>query len=837
MKNMKNINKVILMGIMGALLVFTGCFSDKKKDETTMESTVKLNKFISDLQEHEKSKGVRAISGISGNGIYIYNTEYAKLYFYNVDKLKSLIFNEKVNILKAIESDMKKSYIIVDGKGIFFEDYISIAEVLGKGKGTAELFSTDTVIYNVYSDIYGKFDGTIIEMVKEKTVKGVFTRTSSISTGEDLWLTVRSKVKGPFNLVTNPDLKANGMTINFKNGPKNRTYYLTGEVTKGKYGVLNPLINTLAVVFDGEGNGSITLTAAEVNSIAVAGLGNIESINIKLVKEPGSEETDIPYTKTGSNEIVITNISSDRTATINLSYTDSKSDIVYAKKVGSGVNVNLSEVISGDILVEGEYDIDLIYFGNGKNDDPSFSKTVKVKGEDSIIDLGTNEIGDKKITSYTIIVQNMSKKAGNIVVNFGGESKSIATTGGTGENTINFEGEFVTTKSDKGIIEAFVDENKNGIKDEEENGISETIKYFGEVVYIGIKGKVSPSESDKNVITAALSTDGTAIYLLKEDGYIYSYDNSKAAVAKSTTVINTENEVKFTAISTTDLIASFIDNSGNVNIVYYTTENGVLKESWKNSVNLGSEVSKAVVDSNSNIWFSFKQENYIKTAVISATETVTDGIKSITNRHIVQESKLKEPVSYGIGVYAAAGNSISALALESGAVVEKWKYSTAEEINGEISVIRNNNISFTTNNGSIASKVYILSNAGLEVATFDIAESGVKFAGNSGPRNFYISPDRNVYGITYNNGVTTLSWKVEEGKYEKNTLLNNEVSVFSTPYILNKEEKRVIAYTTTQGKIGEWHILSDWSSINGITGNSRGVIVYGTGWNLIKAAQ
>ena len=392
------------------------------------------------------------------------------------------------------------------------------------------------------------------------------------------------------------------------------------------------------------------LTATEVSSTAVAGLGNSASINIKLVKAPGSEETDIPYTKTGSNEIVITNISSDRTATIDLSYTDSKSDIVYSKKVGSGINLNLNETISGDILAEGEYDIDLTYLGNGKNDDPSFSKTVTVKGEEGTIDLGTNEIGNKKISSYSIIVQNMSKKSGNIVVTFEGISKSVATTGGTGESTVTFEGEFVTTKSDKGRIDAFVDENANGIKDDGENGVSEEVKYFGEAAYIGIKGKVSPVETDKNVIAAALTTDGTYIYLLKEDGYIYSYNSSKTAVAKTTNVVTANSKVNLTAISATDLIATFIDNGGYVNLVYYTTENGVLKESWKNSVNLGSEVSQAVVDSNSNIWFSFKQEEYIKTAVIASTETVIDGVKKISYGHRVLANKLIPPISYGTAI-------------------------------------------------------------------------------------------------------------------------------------------------------------------------------------------
>ena len=77
-----------------------------------------------------------------------------------------------------------------------------------------------------------------------------------------------------------------------------------------------------------------------------------------------------------------------------------------------------------------------------------------------------------------------------------------------------------------------------------------------------------------------------------------------------------------------------------------------------------------------------------------------------------------------------------------------------------------------------------------------------------------------------------------EGKYKESALAaKNETAVYSSLYVLNKEGKRAKTYTSSQGKAGEWHTLADWSSVNGITGNSKGVVIYGAGWNLIQTVK
>ena len=112
------------------------------------------------------------------------------------------------------------------------------------------------------------------------------------------------------------------LTIHFKNGPANSVCFIAGEVFPEGLDK-NPPHNPFAVRFDSQGKGSIRFPRAELDRFHYGAWSSTNSLQIKLVRQPGTWWTpDGAYSGGGNNMIRPTAIRSDNSVEIDLSIRD-----------------------------------------------------------------------------------------------------------------------------------------------------------------------------------------------------------------------------------------------------------------------------------------------------------------------------------------------------------------------------------------------------------------------------------------------------------------------------------------------------------------------------------
>ncbi len=112
----------------------------------------------------------------------------------------------------------------------------------------------------------------------------------------------------------------NQLTINFFNGPKNETAYLTGEIHSGE---ANPKENPFQLIFDAEGSAQIHFTREQILNFDIKKWDSSRRLNFKLTKTPAS--WNFPgntYSSYGFNSICPRTVEDDFVAEINLGIKD-----------------------------------------------------------------------------------------------------------------------------------------------------------------------------------------------------------------------------------------------------------------------------------------------------------------------------------------------------------------------------------------------------------------------------------------------------------------------------------------------------------------------------------
>jgi hypothetical protein len=112
------------------------------------------------------------------------------------------------------------------------------------------------------------------------------------------------------------------LTLNFKSGEPNKTFYLTGEVHKVK---ANPKNNIFVLKFNNDGNAKITFTKNEILNFDLKKWDASRNLNFKLVKSKGEWDFNTnSYSKFGYNSVSPESINTNFEIEIDLSKKDNK---------------------------------------------------------------------------------------------------------------------------------------------------------------------------------------------------------------------------------------------------------------------------------------------------------------------------------------------------------------------------------------------------------------------------------------------------------------------------------------------------------------------------------
>ncbi len=111
------------------------------------------------------------------------------------------------------------------------------------------------------------------------------------------------------------------LTINFKNGPCNTSYYLAGEIHPANNS--NPCNNPYCIHFNEQGEASIKFKRDEIQQFAIGSWGYHHDLQFKLIKTPGEwDYLKSAYTALGYNLLSLYSLNEKYEATIDLAYKD-----------------------------------------------------------------------------------------------------------------------------------------------------------------------------------------------------------------------------------------------------------------------------------------------------------------------------------------------------------------------------------------------------------------------------------------------------------------------------------------------------------------------------------
>ena len=111
------IKKVIKILVLSMFILLTGCFGKEDTKELNEAKLKQLTKIISDIQEYKK-QNTRTITGEILDGIYVKSDRGYD--YYNLNKLKSMIFQEKAELLDKLDIVSGESYVSIGNKTKLF---------------------------------------------------------------------------------------------------------------------------------------------------------------------------------------------------------------------------------------------------------------------------------------------------------------------------------------------------------------------------------------------------------------------------------------------------------------------------------------------------------------------------------------------------------------------------------------------------------------------------------------------------------------------------------------------------------------------------------------------
>ena len=140
------IKKVIKILVLSMFILLTGCFGKEDTKELNEVKLKQLTKIISDIQEYKK-QNTRTITGEILDGIYVKSDRGYD--YYNLNKLKSMIFQEKAELLDKLDIVSEESYVSIGNKTKLFLDYVDFADLSATGTDGTITIGAKTVVYNM----------------------------------------------------------------------------------------------------------------------------------------------------------------------------------------------------------------------------------------------------------------------------------------------------------------------------------------------------------------------------------------------------------------------------------------------------------------------------------------------------------------------------------------------------------------------------------------------------------------------------------------------------------------------------------------------------------------
>ena len=140
------IKKVIKILVLSMFILLTGCFGKEDTKELNEVKLKQLTKIISDIQEYKK-QNTRTITGEILDGIYVKSDRGYD--YYNLNKLKSMIFQEKAELLDKLDIVSEESYVSIGNKTKLFLDYVDFADLSATGTDGTTTIGLKTVVYNM----------------------------------------------------------------------------------------------------------------------------------------------------------------------------------------------------------------------------------------------------------------------------------------------------------------------------------------------------------------------------------------------------------------------------------------------------------------------------------------------------------------------------------------------------------------------------------------------------------------------------------------------------------------------------------------------------------------
>ena len=144
------------------LLVFMfGCGnSPEQKKEVT------LDKVIADLIDYQ-AKEKRSINYENYlYGIYIGNST---MDYYSINKLGDMTFEERLDLLEALENDSNSAYVVIENKCKLFKNYISIQDIINNGTPVKTVIDIYSIINDVENKVQTYPNGTFLKKITVST--------------------------------------------------------------------------------------------------------------------------------------------------------------------------------------------------------------------------------------------------------------------------------------------------------------------------------------------------------------------------------------------------------------------------------------------------------------------------------------------------------------------------------------------------------------------------------------------------------------------------------------------------------------------------------------------
>lgn len=174
------IKKVIKILVLSMFILLTGCFGKEDTKELNEVKLKQLTKIISDIQEYKK-QNTRTITGEILDGIYVKSERGYD--YYNLNKLKSMTFQEKAELFDKLDLASGESYVSIGNKTKLFFAYVDLADLSATGTDATVTIGLKTVVYDeeLWRDMYA--DGSEVgEKIPEVMVL-VPAGTTSVDNG------------------------------------------------------------------------------------------------------------------------------------------------------------------------------------------------------------------------------------------------------------------------------------------------------------------------------------------------------------------------------------------------------------------------------------------------------------------------------------------------------------------------------------------------------------------------------------------------------------------------------------------------------------------------------